>query len=258
MTGSSGSPFFFVRRHAEPHKPANFRLHLWRPGLGKIIISRDGVVEQEIPLSRERMSIGRRSRNDIVLSHAAVSGEHAVITTILDESFLEDLRSTNGTFVNGQRVGKHFLQHQDIIKIAKYKIEYLADGVRPVPAPVGEGAAVPATPPQRPAAALAPAPAPAPAPVPAGPPAAALGRIEVLNGANAGKQLALTKPLTTLGRPGVQVIVISRASDGYSVVQADGDAIATLNGAPLGKQPLRLKNADVLDLSGTQMAFKQD
>lgn len=231
--------------------------------MGKIIISRDGVVEQEIPLSRERMTIGRRSRNDIVLSHPAVSGEHAVITTILDESFLEDLRSTNGTFVNGQRVGKHFLQHQDMIKIAKYRIEYLADGVRPVPAPMGESAAIPVPPAPYPgsAPALAPAPARAAALVPAAAPAApapVLGRIEVLNGANAGKQLALTKPLTTLGRPGVQVIVISRAPDGYSVVQSEGDAITTLNGAALGKQPQRLKDGDVLDLSGTQMAFKQD
>lgn len=231
--------------------------------MGKIIISRDGVVEQEIPLSRERMTIGRRSRNDIVLSHPAVSGEHAVITTILDESFLEDLRSTNGTFVNGQRVGKHFLQHQDMIKIAKYRIEYLADGVRPVPAPMGESAAIPVPPAPYPgsAPALAPAPARAAALVPAAAPAApapVLGRIEVLNGANAGKQLALTKPLTTLGRLGVQVIVISRAPDGYSAVQSEGDAITTLNGAALGKQPQRLKDGDVLDLSGTQMAFKQD
>jgi hypothetical protein len=89
-------------------------------------------------------------------------------------------------------------------------------------------------------------------------PAAVLGRIEVLNGANAGKQLSLTKPLTTLGRPGVQVIVISRAPDGYSVAQAEGEAIATVNGAPLGKQAQRLQDGDVLDLSGTQMAFKQD
>jgi pSer/pThr/pTyr-binding forkhead associated (FHA) protein len=232
--------------------------------LGKIIISRDGVVEQEVPLSRERMSIGRRSRNDIVLSHPAVSGEHAVITTILDESFLEDLRSTNGTFVNGQRVGKHFLQHQDTIKIARYRIEYLADGVRPVPAPMGESVTIPVAPPYRPGSAPAaanastPAAAAAPAALSAALPPAALGRIEVLNGANAGKQLALTKPLTTLGRPGVQVIVVSRAADGYSVVQADGDAIATLNGAALGRQPQRLQNGDVLDLSGTQMAFKQD
>lgn len=202
--------------------------------MGKIIIARDGVVEQEVALSKERMTIGRRSHNDIVLSHPAVSGEHAVITTILDDSFLEDLRSTNGTFVNGQRIGKHFLQHGDAIKLAKYQIEYLADGVRPQAAP----------------------PADTTVPLPqAAPP---LGRVEVLNGANAGKQLALTKPLTTLGRPVVQVVVISRGVDGYSIAQVEGDAATLLNGIQLGKQPVRLKNGDVIDLSGTQMAFRQD
>ncbi|GAB2848511.1 hypothetical protein GCM10027277_15830 [Pseudoduganella ginsengisoli] len=202
--------------------------------MGKIIIAREGVVEQEVALSKERMTIGRRSHNDIVLSHPAVSGEHAVITTILDDSFLEDLHSTNGTFVNGQRIGKHFLQHGDTIKLAKYLIEYLADGVRPHTA-ISPDATVPL--PQ------------------AGIPA---GRVEVLNGANAGKQLALTKALTTLGRPTVQVVVISRGVDAYSIAQVEGDAPTLLNGALLGKQPVRLKNGDVIDLSGTQMAFKQD
>jgi len=202
--------------------------------LGKIIIALDGVVEQEVALTKERMTVGRRSHNDIVLSHPAVSGEHAVITTILDDSFLEDLRSTNGTFVNGQRIGKHFLQHGDAIKLAKYQIEYLADGVRPQSA--------------------APSDATVPLPQAGMPPA----RVEVLNGANAGKQLALTKPLTTLGRPTVQVVVISRGVDAYSIAQVEGDAPTRVNGALLGKQPVRLKNGDIIDLSGTQMAFRQD
>lgn len=221
MTGSLGSPFLLARHGVEDR-------------LGKIIISREGVVEQEVQLSKERMTIGRRSHNDIVLSHGAVSGEHAVITTILDDSFLEDLQSTNGTFVNGHRIGKHFLQHQDAIKLAKYHIQYLADGVRPLGGPVSD-----ATVPLRNA------------------PATAEGRIEVLNGGNAGKRLALTKPLTTLGRPGVQVVVISRGVDAYSIAQVEGDAVTTLNGATLGKQPKRLQNGDVIDLSGTQMAFWQ-
>lgn len=219
--------------------------------MGKIIISRDGVVEQEIPLSRERMTIGRRSRNNVVLSHVAVSGEHAVITTIRDESFLEDLRSTNGTFVNGHRIGKHFLQHLDAIKIAKYRIQYLADGqhAAPTAAPltgaVAEAPTVPVAPRQPRAEAVVPL-------------LAVLGHIEVLNGANAGKQLALTKPLTTLGRPGVQVIVISRAAEGYAVAHVEGDAVTLLNGTALGSQAQRLKDGDVIDLSGTKMAFKQD
>lgn len=202
--------------------------------MGKIIIALDGVVEQEIALTKERMTIGRRSHNDIVLSHPAVSGEHAVITTILDDSFLEDLRSTNGTFVNGARIGKHFLQHGDVIKLAKYQIEYLADGARP------------------------PSAAPSDATVPLPQAVAAPGRVEVMNGANAGKQLALTKPLTTLGRPVVQVVVISRGVDAYSIAQVEGDAPTLVNGAVLGKQPVRLKNGDIIDLSGTQMAFRQD
>ena len=202
--------------------------------MGKIIIARDGVVEQEVALSKERMTIGRRSHNDIVLSHPAVSGEHAVITTILDDSFLEDLRSTNGTFVNGQRIGKHFLQHGDAIKLAKYLIQYQADGVRP------QAAAAPDATVRLPPAGLA------------------VGRVEVLNGANAGKQLALTKPLTTLGRPVLQVVVISRGVDAYSIAQLEGEATTLVNGALLGKQPVRLKNGDVIDLSGTQMAFRQD
>lgn len=252
--------------------------------MGKIIISRDGVVEQEIPLKQERMAIGRRSRNDIVLDHPAVSGEHAVITTIRDESFLEDLRSTNGTFVNGHRIGKHFLQHQDQIKLAKYRIEYLADGVRPLPLSsadhLHQGMAAPdAQAVALGAAAVATAAHPAPhlagqaaahAPVAgrddgpetvlAGAAAAipaATGHIEVLNGANAGKRLALAKALTTLGRPGVQVIVIARSGDTYSVAQVEGDAAALLNAISLGKQPQRLDDGDMIDLGGTRMAFRQ-
>lgn len=203
--------------------------------MGKIIIARDGVVEQEIALTKERMTIGRRSHNDIVLSHPAVSGEHAVITTILDDAFLEDLHSTNGTFVNGQRIGKHILQHGDTIKLAKYRIEYVADGTRPQLASAQSDATVPL--PQA---------------------AAAAAKVEVLNGANAGKQLALTKPLTTLGRPAVQVVVISRGVDAYSIAQVEGDAPTQVNGMLLGKQPVRLKNGDIIDLSGIQMVFRQD
>jgi pSer/pThr/pTyr-binding forkhead associated (FHA) protein len=192
--------------------------------LAKIIISREGVVEQQVQLSKERMTIGRHRHNDIVLSHPSVSGEHAVIVTILDDSFLEDLHSTNGTFVNGHRIGKHFLQHLDMIKIAKFQVEFVADGVRPL------AAAAAAEPP--------------------------LGQIEVLNGNNAGKQMALTKPLTTLGRPGVQVVVINRGADAYTIAHAEGAQPPLVNGAAVGQQPLRLKHGDVIDLSGTQMTFR--
>ena len=192
--------------------------------MAKIIISRDGQVEQQVQLSKERMTIGRHAHNDIVLGHAAVSGEHALIVTILDDSFLEDLHSTNGTFVNGHRIGKHFLQNKDQIKVAKYQIEFVADGIRPL------------------AAAAAPEPA--------------LAQIEVLNGNNAGKTMALSKPLTTLGRPGVQVVVINRSPDGYTISHAEGERAPLLNGAALSQQPVPLKSGDLIDLSGTQMVFR--
>ncbi|WBS02462.1 FHA domain-containing protein [Pseudoduganella sp. SL102] len=194
--------------------------------MAKILISREGVLEQTVQLTKERMTLGRHRHNDIVLEHQTVSGEHAAIITILDDSFLEDLYSTNGTFVNGHRVGKHFLQHGDTIKLAKYSIDFVADGIRPI-------SGIPAMP-----AAIPPA------------------RIEVLNGSNAGRLLALDKPQTSLGRAGIQVVTINRTEAGYAALHADGDRVPLLNGAPLGKLPHALADGDVLDLSGTRMAFR--
>ena len=216
MTGGLRAPRYFLcgRRRV---------VERW-DRLAKIIISREGVVEQQVQLSKERMTLGRHRHNDIVLGHPSVSGEHAVIVTILDDSFLEDLHSTNGTFVNGHRIGKHFLQHQDVIKVAKFQIEFLADGIRPL------------------AAARAPEPL--------------LAHIEVLNGNNAGKQMALTKPLTTLGRPGVQVVVINRSAEAYTIAHVEGERAPLVNEVALGKQAVRLQHGDVIDLSGTQMEFR--
>jgi pSer/pThr/pTyr-binding forkhead associated (FHA) protein len=194
--------------------------------LAKLLISRDGVLERTVQLTRERMTIGRHGHNDIVLEHQTVSGEHAVITTILDDSFLEDLYSTNGTFVNGHRIGKHVLQHGDQIKLAKYRIEFVADGIRP----------------------LSGAPA-----APVTPPAA---YVEVLNGVNAGRRVELAKPQTSLGRSGVQVVIINRTEAGYAALHANGERVPLLNGAPLGKLPQALNDGDELDLSGTRMAFR--
>jgi pSer/pThr/pTyr-binding forkhead associated (FHA) protein len=190
--------------------------------LAKLIISRNGQVEQQIQLTKERMTLGRHPRNDIVLSHPAVSGEHAAIVTILDDSFLEDLHSTNGTFVNGNRIGKHFLQHQDQIKMAKFQLEFVADGIRPL------AAAQPV-----------------------------LAELSVMNGANAGKHVALTKPQTTLGRAGVQVVVIHRHPEFYTLTHTEGELAPLLNGTAVDKlSSERLCDGDVIDLSGTQLTFR--
>ena len=190
--------------------------------MAKLIISRDGEMVQTVPLGKERISIGRRRHNDIVLDHPTVSAEHALIVTILDDSFLEDLASTNGSYVNGHRVGKHFLKHQDVITLAKFQLQFISDGVRTFSAVAG-------------------------APV--------LGNIEIVSGANAGKRLVLIKPLTTLGRAGMQVVAISRGPAEYSIAQLEGEAAALVNGVVIGKDPRSLAPGDSIEMTGTRLMF---
>src|SRR5260370_943843 len=105
--------------------------------MAKLILSMDGLVLKEIPLTKERTTIGRKPHNDIQIDNLAVSGEHAVIVTILNDSFLEDLGSTNGTVVNGNPIKKHFLQNNDVIELGKYKLKFIGEAA---PAAAGEKA----------------------------------------------------------------------------------------------------------------------
>ena len=95
--------------------------------MAKLILSVDGTVLKEISLSKERTTLGRKPHNDIQVDNLAVSGEHAAIITILNDSFIEDLNSTNGTLVNGKPIKKHFLQNNDVIEIGKHKLKYFND-----------------------------------------------------------------------------------------------------------------------------------
>src|SRR3954466_5765837 len=91
----------------------------------KMIVSIDGVVIKEVQLTKDRTTLGRRPYNDIVIDNLAVSGEHAVLQLTDDEVFLEDLNSTNGTYVNGKAVKKQLLQNNDTVEIGKYKIKFI-------------------------------------------------------------------------------------------------------------------------------------
>jgi predicted component of type VI protein secretion system len=253
--------------------------------MAKLILSMDGLVLKEIPLTKERTTIGRKPHNDIQIDNLAVSGEHAVIVTILNDSFLEDLGSTNGTVVNGNPIKKHFLQNNDVIELGKYKLKFLGEAsgasaggdkadfektmvLRPASARQTGGEALRSAPgPQRAAAmpqaaaaaagiadatkTVPPAPQPA-APRPAGQP---LGAIQLLSGANAGKELELTKPLTTLGKPGVQVAVLTRRPQGYFITHVEGAARPNVNGQQIGPAPHALKDHDVIELAGVKMEF---
>ncbi|WP_300449162.1 FHA domain-containing protein [Accumulibacter sp.] len=221
--------------------------------MAKLILSMDGLVLKEIPLLKDRMSIGRKATNDIQIDNMAISGEHAAVVTILNDSFLEDLNSTNGTMVNGQAVRKHFLKDGDVIELGKYKMKYLAAPVTPGETtdyaknmlfesmPVPE--AVKASDPVGAGRALA------------GKGAPAVAAIQLLSGSNAGRELQLTKTLTTLGKPGVQVAVIARRPQGYFLTHVEGASFPVLNGKSLDAQAHRLEDHDVIELAGVKMEF---
>src|SRR3954466_9201335 len=97
----------------------------------KMIVSIDGVVIKEVQLTKDRTSLGRRPYNDIVIDNLAVSGEHAVLQMTGNEVYLEDLNSTNGTYINGKAVKKQLLQNNDTVEIGKYKIKYINEVAGP-------------------------------------------------------------------------------------------------------------------------------
>jgi pSer/pThr/pTyr-binding forkhead associated (FHA) protein len=222
----------------------------------KMIVSIDGVVIKEVQLTKDRTSLGRRPYNDIVIDNLAVSGEHAVLQLTGQEVYLEDLNSTNGTYVNGKAVKKQLLQNNDTVEIGKYKIKFINEVAGPTfdKTVIIKAGAIP--PPAKPAA----------APVQAGAGGAAgahaeLGNvnasIKVLSGAAAGRQVPLVKVVTTIGKPGVAVAAITKRPHGFVVAHVEGSGKPTLNGAPITAEPVTLKNGDMLELAGTQMQFVQ-
>lgn len=231
----------------------------------KLILSMDGVVLKEYPLNKERTTIGRKPHNDIVIDNLAVSSEHAAVVTILNDSFLEDLDSTNGLMVNGVPTKKHFLQNNDVIEIGKYKLKYLNDQPTQTTAADFEKTMVLRAPVKTtPHVAVATSKADATGTfnatstnmgadsTGAQPPAAV---VQILNGPNSGKELELVKNLTTLGKPGVQVAVLARRPHGYFITHVEGGSFPTVNGSSIGEQPHQLNDHDLIELAGVKMEF---
>lgn len=190
----------------------------------KVIISMEGVVIKEVELSKERTSLGRRPYNDVVIDNLAISGEHAVLQLAGQEVFIEDLNSTNGTYVNGKSVKKHLLQNNDVIEIGKYHIQYFNE--LPPAAPEGIDATSTGT-----------------------------ALIRVMSGSAVGREVALLKVVTTIGKPGIAVAAITKRPHGFVLAHVEGAKRVTLNRRPVGDEPMAMKNGDVIELAGTQMEF---
>jgi len=204
IRGANSSPFALLARTGQETEVA------------KIIITSEDQSVTEVELVKERVTIGRKPHNDIVLDHRAVSSAHATLTVMLDDVILEDLGSTNGTFINGQKVYRHKLAEGDKVAIATFELRFVASPMKPQPS----------------------------------------GRIEVLSGAHAGKQLLLNKPLTTIGKPGTAVVAVTYAGGTYSAASIEGEGTPLLNGQHIAVEGQRLNHGDLIDLAGTKMTFR--
>ncbi len=211
--------------------------------MGKLIISDlDGTISERV-LDQERISIGRSPDNDLAFPDKAVSSKHAAIIQVGEESFLEDLGSTNGTQVNGKTIKRHALVNGDVIYIGRNTLRYFgfqlpADDDATVVLKHGSSGSA--------GAKLTRAGKPT------------QGKLQVLRGANAGTELALNKPLLTFGKPGVQVAAVTRREEGYYLAQVGSAAPKqqiVLNGAPIGTQILKLSDGDIIGMMGTQLKF---
>ncbi|NCF15300.1 MAG: FHA domain-containing protein [Gammaproteobacteria bacterium] len=283
--------------------------------MARLILSLDNQVLAEYNMTKERYTIGRLPDNDVRIDNPAVSGHHSLIINILNDSFLEDLNSTNGTYVNGKLIKKHALQHGDVITIGHHQLRFsdqqapeteqdefektmviptgqqnadtlakaeeaaekavasavsdvdaqpdaredIADSVKlnPEEAAALEDEAPPPRPeeervePRHSSTMTGIDPANAPNALP-------LAKLQVLSGAFAGRELELTKALTTLGRPGVQVAAITRRAEGYYIVHVESgkeDDFPLVNGQPIGAQARKLSDNDVVQLAGVKMGF---
>ena len=221
--------------------------------MGKLVVSLDGVVIKEVQITKDKTTLGRRPYNDIVIDNLAVSGEHAVLQMVGTDVFIEDLNSTNGTYINGKAVKKQLLAHNDTVEVGKYKIKFMVE----------DGTDYEKTMIMKPGQ-MAPAVAHASGRTSgfgalSGGAGAGVGpaTIRVMNGAAAGREVVLTKVVTTVGKPGVQVASITKGPTGYVLAHVEGAARPTVNSAPLTGETVSLKNGDVIELAGTQMQFVQ-
>jgi len=236
--------------------------------MSKLILTLGGNKIKEFELDQEEMIIGRRASSDIQVENLAVSGAHAKIITILNDSFLEDLKSTNGTFVNGVLAKKQALQNGDVITVGKHKLRYVSESPasgggfdQTVFVRHGKGSSSGKSP------AIADAtdqtnrgvdnldidPASDNHSVSSG------THLSIVDGAKAGQSLQLNKPVTTLGRPGIQVAAIANKDDQYYLIHietsTDGQ-LPLINGSEISDEHVLLSGNDEIVVAGIKMILR--
>jgi len=214
---------------------------------GKLEFSFNSSKLGEFPLDKEVMTIGRKEDNDIRIENLAVSGHHAKLLTIFEDSFLEDLDSTNGTFVNGKSIGKHPLRNGDVIVVGKHELRYINESasmgddgektvlIRRKPEPEAE---------QKPFS--------------MSPPNIEKAKLQILNGKSAGKELPLVKESVKLGKTGGEIVQINKRPDGHFIVYLDQSANKSsplINGESIGSRAIKLHNHDVIEINRLKIEY---
>jgi pSer/pThr/pTyr-binding forkhead associated (FHA) protein len=219
--------------------------------MAKIIVSLDDNLIKIVPLNKDRMTLGRRPYNDIVVDNLAVSGEHAALQVIGRDYFIEDLNSTNGTYINELKVKRQILKNGDTIEIGKYAIKYVQDGATSQSAVLSTANASLSASDEKSVDEKKPLFEQTKL-------AEAYAAIKILSGASTGKELPLVKIVTTIGKPGEAVIAITKRPKSYMVAHVEGATRPSLNGVSFGIDAVPLKNGDLFELAGTAMQFIQN
>lgn len=202
----------------------------------QLILSIEGVEIKRVRLSKDRTTLGRRPDNDIVLSDMGVSGEHCVFDLVgLTDVYVEDLKSTNGIFLNGRKVHRQLLSDHDVLAVGRSRIEFLTAST---PGDFGPTSTMRLE--------------PFGMPVEAGQRQA---RFRILSGSSAGLEVPVVKAVTTFGKPGIAVVAVSHRRQGFFVAVMDGGLGPTLNGQPIGTDTMPLSDRDELELAGTRLRF---
>ena len=227
--------------------------------MARLILCLDGQALAEFNMNRDRYTIGRLADNDIRIDNAAVSGHHALIINILNDSFLEDLNSTNGTYVSGRLVRKHALQHGDVITVGHHQLRFVdgdeADAAREsfektMVLAHSDAAAEQLRPKSESTRPMPTAGAP--------PKHLHHARLQVLSGPQAGRDFEVLKAVTMLGRTGIQIAAVTRRADGYYLIHVESrrsNDYPLVNGNPIAEAAHRLADNDVITVAGVKIGF---